>query len=369
MTKKIKAVVLILLCLVLCVNFTALCFASVEEYQRENEDILCVSYRGDTALYEQNSREAILSAFEKGADFVSVSVREDTQSQLVLCGENEKEVKGITLSEMLKLLGEKDILILDFDKELKDKIYDEVKKENALSKAYFRIKDKAQSINSWVLSKDEKPTVIGVCASFNIFTVKSFVKHMSGAPMVSLQSKNYFNVMYSSACYEEYALDSTPRAAAPMYDPDLCGQRSDSEDGWNDLIKKNFSVIETNNLDAFIEYRDNIKKLKSTLLGLVERAQKINITELSSVSADNLTLGMENAKALINESTASCDELQKAHSELLLAINTATSGQDEDTKKGALNITLGKIIAAVAVGLALLAAEMFINKMQKEKKR
>lgn len=369
MTKKIKTAALFFLCVIFTFSFGTFSLAANDETYETKEGILCISYRGDTTFYEQNSLDAVLSAFSKGADFVSVNIRKDNSGTLILCSDEKETVSGIALKEILSLLDESNILILDFSSDIKDEIYDELKEEKALSRVYFRIKDTEKSINSWVQSKEEKPRVIGVCGSFNIFTIKSFVKNMSKADMITLQSKNYFNVMYGSLCYDDYVKDGYAALIAPMYDPDLCGQRSDSEDGWNDLIKKNFSIIETNNLDAFISYRDNVKTLKANLNSLLAKAQSIDTANISTVSKDNLTLAIENGKALLNESTASCDELQKAHSSLVLSINTITNKQGEDTKKGALNITVGKIIAVALVGLSLLAAEIFINKMQKEKKR
>lgn len=358
MTKKIILFLSVIICLFACASPA---FAAKEE---KGAEVMCIAYRGDTALYEQNSKEAVLSAFSKGADFVSVNVRKTDGGELVLCSENATEIRGVTLKEMLTLTPDDSVLILDFDSELRDEVYELVKTENALSKVYFRIKDSAKNINQWVSSKQQKPAVIGVCSSFNIFTVQSFVKKMSHMPAIQLQSKNYFNVMYGSLCYSIYE-----RAIAPMYNPDLCGQRSDSEDGWNDLIKKKFSIIETNNLDAFIAYRDNIASLRNQLSTVLEKAEKINAEPYSLISRENLAEAMETAKALFTKSAASCDELQSAHSELLLSINNLTLSEGEDTQKGALNITPGKIIAAVLVGSLILAAQIYVHKMQKEKKR
>ncbi len=366
MAKKFYTVLLIIICLFSVFTFAA---AAQDNSYYPPQEVMCISYRGDTTLYEHNSKEAVLSAFSKGADFVSVNIRKADSGELVLCSENAVKIKGASLKEVLSLLGEEDILILDFDSELKDEVYDLLKKENALAKAWLRIKDSAKNLNMWVSSKDEEPTVIGVCSSFNIFTVQSFVKKLDNMPAVQLQSKNYFNVMYGSFCYSLYASRQGTRAVAPMYSPDLCGQRSDSEDGWNDLIKKNFSIIETNNLDAFITYRDNARVLKENLSLLLEKAQAIEPENYSLVSRENLADSIERAKMLVVGGVTSCDELQSAHSALLLSINNLTLSEGEDTQKGALNVTLGKIIAAVLVGTAILAAQIYVHKMQKEKKR
>ena len=367
MAKKIYTVLTLIICLlaVPCHAFAA------EDASEGNtfQEVLCISYRGDTALYEQNSEQAVLSAFTKGADFVSVNVRKAENGALVLCSENAVRIEGIALEDILGLLGENQILILDFDKELKDEIYNLIKANNAFSKAYLRIKDSAKNINKWASSKEKELTVIGVCGSFNIFTVKSFVKNMNAMPAVQLQSKNYFNVMYGSWCYGDYDSRQGTAVIAPMYDPDLCGQRSDSEDGWNDLIKKNFSIIETNNLDSFITYKENARVLKDKLTHLLKKAESIDPEGYSLVSKENLADSIENARVLLNDGAVSCDELQSATSAIQRAINNLTSSEGEDTQKGALNITPGKIIAAVLVGSLILAAQIYVQKMQKEKKR
>ncbi|MBQ7294717.1 MAG: hypothetical protein IJW86_00830 [Clostridia bacterium] len=367
MTKKINAFLLIIVCL-MCFTFFASAVKEDDTYYPP-ENVLCIAYRGDTALYKQNSKEAVLSAYEKGADFVSVNIRKADSGELVLCSENATEVKGTTLKEMLTLIDEGSVLILDFDSALKDEVYNLIKGENALSRAWLRIKDSEKNINNWVSSKEKEPTVIGVCSSFNIFTVQSFVEKLRHMPAVQLQSKNYFNVMYGAYCYSYYDSRVGTRAIAPMYNPDLCGQRSDSEDGWNDLIKKNFSIIETNNLDAFITYRDNACVLKEKLSLLLEKAKAIDPENYSLVSKENLADSIDRAKILVVGGMASCDELQSAHSALQLSINNLTLSEGEDTQKGALNITTGKVIAAVLVGALILAAQIYVHKMQKEKKR
>ncbi len=369
MTNKIKSVLIISICLLLSVCTFIPAYAGSESSYYPPDEVMCIAYRGDTALYEQNSKEAVISAFTKGADFVSVNIRKSADGELLLCCENAAEIKGTPLKEMLALTGGDDVLILDFDSELKDEIYDLLKAENALSRVYLRIKGSAKNLSEWISSKEHKPTVIGVCSSFNIFTVRNFVRKLNYMPAVQLQSKNYFNVMYGSLCCSLYSSREGTRVIAPMYNPDKCGQRSDSEDGWNDLIKKNFTVIETNNLDAFIAYRDNARSLKESLSLLLNKAEGINPDSYSLVSRENLAENIERAKMLVVGGIASCDELQSAHSALLLSINNLTLSEGEDTQKGALNITPGKITAALLVGALILAAQVYVHKMQKEKKR
>ena len=75
---------------------------------------------------------------------------------------------------------------------------------------------------------------------------------------------------------------------------------------------------------------------------------------------------------LLSETTldglSSLDEIELAYSGLLLAMNENNIDAEEDTQKGHLNITAGKIIAALAVGAVILAAQIFTYKMQKDRK-
>lgn len=365
MTKKIYTFLLTIVCL--CSAFSFISVAENEQAHYPADELMCISYRGDTALYEANSKQAVLSAFSKGADFVSVNIRKSQKGDFLLCSENAEETAGVPLKEMLSMLKDNQVLILDFDSELRDEIYDLLKNENALDKAWLRIKDGASEINSWVADKDDV-NVIGVTSSFNVFTVRSFVKELYHLPAVQLQSKNYFNVMYDSWCYSLYGSREGTRAIAPMYDPDLCGQRSDSEDGWNDLIKKNFSIIETNNIESLVAYKVHSRQLKDNLSALLQKAQQINPEIYSLVSRENLADAIESAEMLINGRLASNDELQSVASTLQRAMNNMTLSDGTDTQKGALNVTPGKVIAAIVVGIAILAAQIYTYKMQKRKK-
>ena len=51
----------------------------------DGKNLICVSYRGDTADFPKNSVEGILSAKGKGADMVSVSVLKTKDGVFVLC--------------------------------------------------------------------------------------------------------------------------------------------------------------------------------------------------------------------------------------------------------------------------------------------
>ncbi len=370
MTKKTKSVLLLLLCLALSCNFLLIAGAENDD-KHTKSGLLCISYRGDTAEYESNSKEAVLSAFQKGADFVSVNIRKSSDSELVLCDESESEVKGTPLKEILTRLGENDVLILDFSYELKDEVYALIESENTFSSAILRINDSAKNIINWLSNKHEETQVIGVYDSFVVFTALNHLKTLSGngVDFVQYQSKNYFNEMFGSLVSKELFSENSTKAVAAAYNPDLCGQRSDSEDGWNDLIKRGFSVIETNNISAFKAYTKANEQSRLELSELYAKAETIDAEQYNTVSKENLLSAIKTAEMLSERNFASSDELQSACSKLILSMENLAFKTGEDTQKGALNITAGKVIAAVLVGFAILAAQIYTYKMQKGKKR
>lgn len=400
--KKIVCIITVLVLVALTVfSSSAL---SVGEILSDNEGrILSVAFRGDTAFYPENSLEGVLSTAKKGADMVSVSVMKTKDGVFVLC-ENESlgnvcdapyesisevtfnevqkyflydnggkltEYKIASLKELLKSVDSEMHLILDINWEDRDGIYELLKEENALSFVSLRTKESARKIAEWTKAKNEKPYVIGIYDGNIIFNSISHINTLSeiGMPAVQYQSKNYFNVMYGSWTYNNFSAEGKARAIAPMYSPDLCGHRSDSEKGWNELIKKGFTVIETNNIEALSAYIRKNDDMRNQLSDLLTKAKGIDTEKYSLTSRDNLEKGIKEAEAVLTGRMKSLDEAEKAYSSLLFYMNEMKISSGEETTKGALNITAGKVIAAVLVGAAILSAQIFVQKMHRKKKK
>ena len=366
MIKKISSILLALVCLISGGIFL---FTANAENENEHQGLMCISHRGDSAEFESNSLEAVVSAFDKGADFVSVNIRKTADGKFVLSDENEAEASGDELTDVLKAIGENHVLILDFAPELKDELYTFAKTNGALSSVIFRINDSAKNIKAWIKDKGDIQ-VVGVYDSFVVFTAAEHIKALSesGMSLVQYQSKNYFNEMFGSFV-SKAIFSSSSKAVAATYDPDLCGQRRDSEDGWNELIKQGFSVIETNNTEAFVRYIASNKKSLIELEKIYNKAAEVDTEKYNTVSRENLESAIETAEYLLSREFASSDELQSAVSSVALALENLAFKTGEDTQKGALNITSGKVIAAILVGAVILAAQIYTYKKQKTKKK
>ena len=376
--------------------------AAVAKFYSYEQKLLCISHRGDTAFYPENSFEAIDSAFKKGADFVSVSLDKTKDGIFYLCEReslgnicnapydtlseisseelikyslfdiygNETHYRPVSLVELLKNTDLNDGIIFDVCSEDKDAVYDILLKYNALERSVMRIDESSKKLIKWADSKPEKVNIIPIYNGNIIFSTISEMKKITNADMTALQykSKNYFNVAYGSFFTDRYLTTANARAVAATYSPDLCGQRGDGADGWNELIRKGFSVIETNNIDSFVGYRKEAERLSAEISELIKKANYIDSDKYSDVSISNLNRAKLNGEALISGIIFSLDEAQQAYSNLLYALEDMKISTGEVDTRGALNITAGKVVAAILVGAALLAGQIYVYKMRKKSK-
>ena len=363
--------------------------------------IMSISHYGDTAFYPANSLEGVESAIKKGADMVSVSVRKtsdgvfvllDTKELSSLCDTDEKDIGAITsenakklkliasdksvsdckvafLEEAIDAVSGKAILILDNAWEFRDEICNLIKEKDAEKSVMLRTFESAKKILQFKQESQTEVSVIGIYDGNIVFNAISHLNLLSreGEGLTQYQSKNFFNVMYQSIVSSRYSLYGNARAAAPAYDPDLCGQREDSIVGWDDLISRGFSVIETNCIEELTAYIKQCESCSVQLEKLNEKAGAVDRSAFSSVSAKNLETAIANAESCVLNRNTSLSSLQNSLSSLDKALNSLSYKTEDDTQKGSLNVTSGKIAATVIFGLLILAAQIYVHKMQKKK--
>ena len=360
---------------------------------------MSVSHRGNTVLYPENSLEAVLSASETGADMISVSVRMSKDGVLVLCEEGDlssycvtdykdvseltcKELekisyyetsgqtsvcKIVTLEKAVKKLGGKSILVLDNAWEYRNEIDSFCKVKDAYEMVMLRTEESAKSIKEWKNETGSSLSVIGVRDGGVIFTSVSHIEILKDEILVQYQSKNYFNEMFKSFVTKRFSSEGYPRAIAPMYNRDLCGQRTDSDTGWNEMINRGFSVIETNCIEELENYISRTEKVRSDLEVLCEKADKVDKNLYSTGSEKNFSKALDEAKNVLSkERNPSLEALQSVYSLLSETMKNLTFGTHEDDQRGNLNITAGKTAAAVIFGLIILSGEIYVYRKQKK---
>lgn len=375
---------------------------TLNKFYDEKRELLCISHRGDTAYYPENSLEGVLSALEKGADFVSVNIQKTSDGVFYLCEDetlgnvcnapfesisqmnsedSQKYVlydiygkeTAFKLCSLEKLLDETDLkdgIILDVRSEDKDDLYEMLRDENALSRVIIRVKESGKSLSVWSEDKDQKAYVIGKYTGNIIFNTVSQINSLSSSDAVAVQyeSKNYFNVAFGEFFANRYLTGEKVRAVAATYSPDLCGQRSDGSDGWNELINKGYSVIETNNFESFISYRNEINRLKNATDKIYDKCSDTDRSKYSEVSLSNLDNAMIYYEDLKAGSVWSLDEAQRAYAMLVSALEEMKISTGEVDTRGALNVTVGKIFWTIIVGSALLGGQIYVYKMRKSNK-
>lgn len=376
--------------------------AALEKFFSYDEKLLCISHRGDTAFYPENSLEAVESALKKGADFVSVNLEKTSDGVFYLCeGESLGNVcnatyerlsdatadeadeyflydtfgqltkhKMTSLAELLEKTDSEDGLIFDIKSEYKDEVYDVLKENGALSRAILRIEESAGKLSDWAEKKDEKVYVIGKYTGNIIFSTISHINSLTEAqmPAVQYESKNFFNVCFGEFFTNRYLTNKNARAVTATYSLDLCGQRGDSADAWNELISKGYSVIETNNIESFAAYRNEAERLGEEISLLLDRSSEVESEKYSLISFDNLKKAETECRRLLSASVFSLSEAQKAYSQLNEALKEMKISAGEVDTRGALNVTAGKIIAAVLVGVVLLSGQIYVYKMRRSNK-
>lgn len=375
---------------------------AIDKFYNYEQMLIGISYRGDTVNYPENSLEAVKSAFKKGADFVSVNIEKTSDGVFYLC-ENESlgnvcdapydelsqvssaeikkynlfdiygrktDYKLISLSDFLDETDTTEGIILDVSYEYLDGVYTVLKDASALGRVIIRVKESALRLTEWAADKADKPNLIAVYGGNIIFSTVNYINTFTKAemPAVQYESKNYFNVAFGDFFVNRYLNSVNVRAVAATYSPDLCGQRGDSSDGWNELIKKGYSVIETNNIESFVEYRNETERLKKEIADLVYKAFCVDPSKYSEVSLSNLNDAKLYGETLTSTPVFSLDAAQQAYSKLIYALEDMKISSGEVDTRGALNVTPGKIIASLLVGAALFAWQVYVYKMRRGKK-
>lgn len=402
--RKIKIVTYILLLCTL-LSLAVLPSAAVAEKTREiiadpEERVIAVSHRGDTVLYPANSLEAIASASLQGADAVSVAVNKTADGELVLLedvtlsnicettvaslseitldelkrcrlydsygGFPELEIYPATLGEALEAVEGNIYLILDIKYEDIEAVCEILREHDAFSYVSLRCKVKMSEIKNLSSCGAD---VISIYDGNIIWNSVNHINKLSeaGMTMVEYRTKNYFNVCYGTIVGDNFSSDGKARAVAAAYDPDLCGQRTDDTNGWNELVKNGFTVIETNNIAGLSAFIRSSVSQRNSLSKLVDSVKKTDFSAYSEVSRKNIDDALAYANEVLDGRAKSLAEYEKAYSSLAQSLNGKMIAEGKQETKGALNITAGKVIVVILIGAAFIAVQIFIEKLKKEK--
>ena len=408
MAQRLKNILSLLVITIIVTGFFTVnaCAAEAKEYiacfNGNNPEIICIAHRGDWHSFPENSAEAVSAAREYGVVSVDVKITADGHCVLMadntvdrMCtDENGKAVSGsvnsYSLEEIQKLYlragngtdrtqttqfhpaslkdaadaaGDTAALMLNLSCTDFKAVYDETKALEILDKVIFRFSDSNKKIIEAVNGIDG----INVCGNYQgniIFLATKAVRDCRNHRIntIELGSANGHGVLYDSFLMKRF--DTQGKAMVSMVNG-RCGKRADSEMGWDDLIAKGYSIIET---DYPKELFDYLKKAEFAESELERYLSVYGDTDLSAYTTDTETAfntAVTDAKKVLG-SASSLSELENARYNLQSAADRLTVGAKKAVTL-AFRPTPGRVIAVVLCGAVILVSQILLYKRREKK--
>ncbi|HBL99753.1 MAG TPA: hypothetical protein DD393_03840 [Ruminococcaceae bacterium] len=385
--------------------FTALSVSSViaadasdiaSDFSDGKKNIICIAHRGDWHSFPENSAEAINAAAEY--DAVSVDVRLTADGKPVLMADEKvdrmsvdgegKSVSGkvssFTLAQLKELYlresnggtnkkkttcripelkeiyetaaGRTAVMLNVQENDFKT-VYDYVKALGKLDETVFRINAKPQKIIK--LTRDlDGVNVTGNYQGNIIFLATSAVKKYFAANIYTIEmgSTNGNGVLYDNFLMKRFV--GSKRAMVSMVNG-RCGKRADNETGWDDLISRGYSVIET---DFPAELTEYIRKTETAATDLEKNIDIYANTDLSPYTSETekaFSSALSAAKKTL-DGRSSFSELTDARSALQSAHDSLKVGAKKNVALK-FRFTPGRIIAIVLCAAAFTGGTLFLR--------
>ena len=385
--------------------FTALSVSSViaadasdiaSDFSDGKKNIICIAHRGDWHSFPENSAEAINAAAEY--DAVSVDVRLTADGKPVLMADEKvdrmsvdgegKSVSGkvssFTLAQLKELYlresnggtdkkkttcripelkeiyetaaGRTAVMLNVQENDFKT-VYDYVKALGKLDETVFRINAKPKKIIE--LTKDlDGVNVTGNYQGNIIFLATSAVKKYFAANIhtIEMGSTNGNGVLYDNFLMKRFV--GSKRAMVSMVNG-RCGKRADNETGWDDLISRGYSVIET---DFPAELTEYIRKTETAATDLEKNIDIYANTDLSPYTSETekaFSSALSAAKKTL-DGRSSFSELTGARSALQSAHDSLKVGAKKNVALK-FRFTPVRIIAVVLCAAAFTGGTLFLR--------
>lgn len=366
------------------------------DFSDGKKNIICIAHRGDWHSFPENSAEAINAAAEY--DAVSVDVRLTADGKPVLMADEKvdrmsvdgegKSVSGkvssFTLAQLKELYlresnggtdkkkttcripelkeiyetaaGRTAVMLNVQENDFKT-VYDYVKALGKLDETVFRINAKPKKIIE--LTRDlDGVNVTGNYQGNIIFLATSAVKKYFAANIYTIEmgSTNGNGVLYDNFLMKRFV--GSKRAMVSMVNG-RCGKRADNETGWDDLISRGYSVIET---DFPAELTEYIKKTETAATDLEKNIDIYANTDLSPYTSETekaFSSALSAAKKTL-DGRSSFSELTDARSALQSAHDSLKVGAKKNVALK-FRFTPGRIIAVVLCAAAFTGGTLFLR--------
>ncbi|MBQ7548348.1 MAG: glycerophosphodiester phosphodiesterase family protein [Clostridia bacterium] len=375
---------------------------TVSSFNSADTGIICIAHRGDVSAFPENSVEAVNAAAEY--DMVSVDVRLTSDGKAVLMadettvrmcvdargntfsgkvsemssdelgrlylrqahgGTDQPKTRSrvATLEDALKTAGSAELMlnitIGDFRA-----VYDTVVACGALNRVVFRFPDSSTDKISALYNSTSKDAVfVGNYQGNIIFLATSAVKKCfeSGINVVELGSKNGHGVLYDSFLMKRFKTGG--RAMVSMVGG-RCGDRPDNEIGWDDLISRGYSVIETDYPAELTDYIKKVEASRSQLERYYDLYSAVDFAPYTTESENTLKKALKSAEETLAV-PASLSGLQTAKYDIQKAYSDLTPGSKRQIMH--ISVSAGRIITAALCAAAFIASQIYLYKKREKK--
>lgn len=404
-TEKILAVFFTVIIILSALSVSAGAFDAAERadcFTSDNAEIVCIAHRGDWHSYPENSAEAVRTAAEFGVVSVDVKITFDGNTVLMadetmdrMCvdasgktvmgnvgdftleelknmylrsangtSKNEKtDFHPASLEDAAEAAGNKAALMLNIKCADFQKVLAKVKELGILDKVIFRFSDK----NKVILETVGNTEGVRYCGNYQgniIFLATGAVKSCTenNVKTVELGSKNGHGVLYDNFLMKRF--DGKNKAMVSMVGG-RCGKRTDNETGWDDLIARGYSIIETDYPQDLSEYIQKISTAKAELDRYVKLYKDTDTTSYTTDTEKAFSLSLNEAESLL-EKSASLSQLDSARYSLQSSFDGLTVGAKKAVTLS-FDFTAGRAIAVILCGGAILASQIFLYRRREKK--
>lgn len=375
--------------------------SSASYFTQNGNSLICIAHRGDWHSYPENSAEAVMAAADYGVVSVDIKLTADKKPVLMadddiyrMCvnsdGSSAKgTVDSYTLEELrrfcllagngadrtlktdfhpasledaLNAVGDDAALMLNLSCSDFKTVCEYVSQADALDRVVFRFSDSNKRIIQTVKGIDG----INVCGNYQgniIFLATSAVKECFNNRIntIELGSTNGHGVLYDDFLMKRFKSDG--KAMVSMVNG-RCGKRTDNEKGWDDLISRGYSIIETDYPKELSEYIASTQSAGSELERFLSLYENTDLSVYTTDSESKFNSALENARDILSHSSSLSDienaryELQSAHDNLIIGAKKAVTLS--------FKITPGRIAVVVLCGAAVVISQILLYKRRKK---
>ena len=359
---------LITFILILCLSFSAFAeeASSVAEMKNPAGTLLCVAHGGIHTEHEENSEEAIDKAIEMGVDIISIDVKKAVGGLTAIDNSEESDLEFFLLSYNTKA-----VFMINDAERYKKELYGIIERTESFDSVILRMNCEFSEIADWYNSLKVKPMIICKYSGNIIFNVLSEASDNfeAGLPVVEYATKNVNGVLFNGLTQNSYVYNnyfSKGRKFISTVDKDLCGNRQDTVQYWDELCSLGFNMIETDNPETFIKYREFAKESYAQLKADYEAAKKAETIKSSKAALKNYNEVMHEVNQLLGKGIYSLNALDMASEDLEDAVNGMIPTYDNFNSEGRVDLSIGKISLAISAVIIFAIVQIHILKKRKK---